>query len=76
MGAIKILQSVMERLQNRIQLVWFLHTVAVGTGMPFHASVATAKGQEGFLFLAAELSPKVGLMCLPSLVDTPLAEKF
>ena len=81
MGAIKILQSVMERLQNSdtTASVVFFSTVAVGTGMPFHASVATAKGAiEGLSrSLAAELSPKVRFNVIaPSLVDTPLAEKF
>lgn len=52
-------------------------TVAVGTGMSFHASVAAAKGAvEGFArSIAAELAPKnirVNVIA-PSLTDTPLA---
>ncbi len=44
--------------------------------MPFHASIASAKGAiEGLTrSLAAELAPKVRVNCLaPSLTDTPLA---
>jgi NAD(P)-dependent dehydrogenase (short-subunit alcohol dehydrogenase family) len=51
-------------------------TVAVGTGMPFHASIASAKGAvEGFTrSLAAELAPRVRVNAIaPSLTDTPLA---
>ncbi len=81
MGAVKILQSVLGLLQDSKTpaSVVFFSTVAVGTGMPFHASVATAKGAlEGLSrSLAAELSPKVRFNVIaPSLVDTPLAEKF
>lgn len=57
----------------------FFSTVAVGTGMPFHTSVAAAKGAiEGFAkSLAAEFAPKVRVNCIaPSLVDTPLAGRL
>lgn len=81
MGAVKVLQSLLGLLQNSETpaSVVFFSTVAVGTGMPFHASVATAKGAlEGLSrSLAAEFSPKVRFNVIaPSLVDTPLAEKF
>jgi len=81
MGAIKTLQAVLGRLQNSEvpASVVFFSTVAVQTGMPFHSSVATAKGAlEGLSrSLAAELAPKIRFNVLaPSLVDTPLAEKF
>ena len=81
MGAVKTLQSVLGRLQNSetAASVVFFSTVAVQTGMPFHASVATAKGAlEGLSrSLAAELAPKIRFNVIaPSLVDTPLAEKF
>ena len=81
MGAVKVLQSVLGLLQNSETpaSVVFFSTVAVGTGMPFHSSVATAKGAlEGLSrSLAAELSPKIRFNVIaPSLVDTPLAEKF
>ena len=51
-------------------------TVAVTAGMPFHASVASAKGAvEGLTrSLAAELAPRVRVNALaPSLTETPLA---
>jgi NAD(P)-dependent dehydrogenase (short-subunit alcohol dehydrogenase family) len=54
-------------------------TVAVGQGMPFHASVAAAKaGVEGLArSLAAEWAPTVRVNCIaPSLTDTPLAERL
>lgn len=56
-----------------------ISTVAVATGMPFHSSVAMAKGAiEGLCrALAAEFSPKIRVNCIaPSLTDTPLANKF
>jgi len=54
-------------------------TVAVQTGMPFHASVAAAKGAiEGLTrSLAAEYAPKFRVNTIaPSITDTPLANKF
>ena len=51
-------------------------TVAVQTGMPFHASIASAKGAiEGLTrSLAAELAPRIRVNAIaPSLTDTPLA---
>jgi 3-oxoacyl-[acyl-carrier protein] reductase len=48
-------------------------------GMPFHTSVAAAKGAiEGFAkALAAEYAPKIRVNVIaPSLTDTPLADKF
>ncbi len=57
----------------------FFSTVAVGMGMPFHTSVAAAKGAiEGFAkSLAAEYAPKLRVnVVAPSLVDTPLAKRL
>ncbi len=54
-------------------------TVAVQQGMPFHTSVATAKGAlEGLTrSLAAELAPKIRVNAIaPSLTNTPLASKL
>ncbi len=54
-------------------------TVAVQKGMPFHTSVAAAKGAvEGFSrSLAAELAPKIRVNVIaPSLTDTPLAARL
>ena len=50
-------------------------TVAVGTGLPYHAGIASAKGAlEGLArTLAAEFAPKIRVNCLAlSLTDTPL----
>jgi 3-oxoacyl-[acyl-carrier protein] reductase len=57
----------------------FISTVAVSTGMPFHSSIAMAKGAiEGLTkSLAAELAPNIRVNCIaPSLVSSPLGEKF
>ena len=54
-------------------------TVAVQTGMAFHASIAAAKGAvEGLTrSLAAEFAPKIRVNAVaPSLTNTPLAEKL
>lgn len=54
-------------------------TVAVQTGMPFHASIAMAKGAvEGLTrSLAAELAPTVRVNAVaPSLTDTDLAGRL
>ncbi len=81
LGAIKPLQAVQNKLQNSEtpSSVVFFSTVAVRTGMPFHSSVAAAKGAlEGLArSLAAELAPKIRVNVIaPSLVDTRMAEKF
>ncbi|MDB9821526.1 SDR family oxidoreductase [Flavobacteriaceae bacterium] len=79
-GAVKSLRAVLPLLQKSpaASLVFF-STVAVQTGMPFHASVASAKGAiEGLTrSLAAEYAPKFRVNCIaPSLTQTPLADKF
>jgi NAD(P)-dependent dehydrogenase (short-subunit alcohol dehydrogenase family) len=54
-------------------------TVAVQQGMPFHASIAAAKGAiEGLTrSLAAEYAPKIRFNAVaPSLVNTPLASRL
>jgi 3-oxoacyl-[acyl-carrier protein] reductase len=54
-------------------------TVAVGTGLPFHASIASAKGAvEGLTrALAAELAPRIRVNAVaPTLTATPLAERL
>lgn len=78
MGLIRVLKAVMPRFSKGASLVLF-STVAVSSGMPFHASVAAAKGAvEGFArALAAEYAPKLRVNVIaPSLVDTPLAERL
>ena len=80
LGAVKTLQAILPRLQKSEQAsLVFYSTVAVSTGMPFHASVAAAKGAiEGLTrSLAAEFAPKFRVNCIaPSLTQTPLADKF
>ena len=63
---------------NQASLVLF-SSVAATMGMPFHTSIAAAKGAvEGFAkALAAEYAPKIRVNVIaPSLTDTPLADKF
>ncbi len=77
-GMVTVLKTVMPHLAEGASIVFF-STVAVQTGMPFHTSVAAAKGAlEGFTkSLAAEYAPKIRVNCIaPSLVDTPLAGRL
>ena len=80
MGCVKILQKVLPKIQaaENPSIVMF-STVAVKTGMPFHSSVSSSKGAiEGLTrSLAAEFAPKIRVNSIaPSILDTPLAEKF
>ena len=81
LGAVRILQVIQTNLQkspNTSSVVLF-STVAVKTGMPYHSSVSTSKGAiEGLArSLAAEFAPKVRFNVIaPSLLNTPMAEKF
>ena len=78
LGLVRVLKAVMSRFSDGASLVFF-STVAVGSGMPFHTSVAAAKGAiEGFArSLAAEYAPKLRVNVIaPSLVDTPLASRL
>jgi NAD(P)-dependent dehydrogenase (short-subunit alcohol dehydrogenase family) len=78
LGAAHIIKACLPSLKNSAtgaSIVLF-STVAVKTGMPFHASVAAAKGAvEGLTrSLAAELAPRIRVNAIaPSLTDTPLA---
>ncbi|MEY3051826.1 MAG: hypothetical protein RLY31_1611 [Bacteroidota bacterium] len=80
LGAVKVLQAAHKALkQSASSSVVLFSTVAVGKGMPFHTSVAAAKGAvEGLSrSLAAEWAPTVRVNCIaPSLTDTPLAERL
>jgi 3-oxoacyl-[acyl-carrier protein] reductase len=80
MGAITTLQTVLPMLKkSESASVVLFSTVAVSLGMPFHASIAAAKGAiEGLTkSLAAEFSPKIRVNCIaPSLTNTSLAEKL
>ena len=77
---IKVTRTVLPLLtKNGSSSIVFFSTVAVQTGMPFHTSVAAAKGAiEGFAkALAAEYAPTVRVNVIaPSLVDTPLAGRL
>ncbi len=76
-GAVRFIRAALPALQKSASAsIVLFSTVAVQTGMPFHASIASAKGAvEGLTrALAAELAPKVRVNCVaPSLTDTPLA---
>ena len=83
MGAVKFLKGCLNGLKKGAKehptSVVLFSTVAVGTGLPMHASIAMANGAiEGLTrSLAAELAPKVRVNCLaPALTDTPLAASF
>jgi NAD(P)-dependent dehydrogenase (short-subunit alcohol dehydrogenase family) len=80
MGAVRVLQQYQSGLQKSAGSgVVLFSTVAVQTGMPYHASVAVAKGAvEGLVrSLAAEWAPVVRVNCIaPSLTDTPLAARL
>lgn len=69
----------MKPLKKAGGSVVLFSTVTVQQGMPFHASVASAKGAiEGLTrSLAAEWAPKIRVNCIaPSLTDTPLASRL
>lgn len=80
MGLLRCVHGLLPKLTNAPQAsLVFFSTVAVKVGMPFHTSVAAAKGAvEGFAkALAAEYAPKFRVNVIaPSLTDTPLAEKL
>ncbi len=77
LGAVKTIKKYYRVLRkSEIASIVLFSTVAVGQGMPFHSSVASAKGAvEGLTrSLAAEFAPKVRVNCVaPSLTDTDLA---
>jgi len=79
-GAVKILQAAHGALKAaKPASVVLFSTVAVRQGMPFHASVAAAKGAvEGLSkSLVAEWAPDIRVNCIaPSLTDTPLAARL
>lgn len=80
LGAAAAIQSALPSLKaaESASIVLF-STVAVAQGLPFHASIAAAKGAvEGLaIALAAELAPKIRVNTIaPSLTDTPLANSL
>lgn len=76
-GAIKVIQAALPALKkSEYPSIILFSTVAVQTGFPFHAKVASSKGAiEGLTrALAAEFAPKIRVNCIaPSITDTPLA---
>lgn len=80
LGAVKAIQAVLPNLKEADEpSIVLFSTVAVQTGMGFHASVSAAKGAvEGLTrALAAEFAPKIRVNCIaPSLTDTQLAERL
>jgi NAD(P)-dependent dehydrogenase (short-subunit alcohol dehydrogenase family) len=81
LGAVKIIQYSLKQLKNAGGAsVVLISSVAAKIGMPYHASIAAAKGAvEGLaLSLAAELAAqqiRVNVVA-PSLTDTPLAQNL
>ncbi|PKG43247.1 SDR family NAD(P)-dependent oxidoreductase [Psychroflexus sp. MES1-P1E] len=80
MSLMKATHGVISKLKNSKQAsIVYFSTVAVQTGLPYHTSVAAAKGAiEGFArSLAAEYAPTFRVNVIaPSLVNTPLANKL
>jgi NAD(P)-dependent dehydrogenase (short-subunit alcohol dehydrogenase family) len=80
LGAVRAIQSYLPNLSTeKNSSVVLFSTVAVQTGMAYHASVAMAKGAvEGLTkSLAAELAPQIRVNAIaPSITDTPLAERL
>lgn len=79
-GATEIIKKYLPLLkQSPNASIVLISSVAATAGMPFHTSVSISKaGIEGLTrALAAELAPAVRVNCVaPSLVSTPLAERF
>ncbi|NDC31273.1 MAG: SDR family oxidoreductase [Bacteroidetes bacterium] len=80
LGAVKSIKQYLPNLQlGESPNIVLFSTVAVQTGMSFHASIASAKGAiEGLTrSLAAEFAPKIRVNAIaPSLTATPLADKL
>ncbi|WP_062059332.1 SDR family NAD(P)-dependent oxidoreductase [Aquimarina longa] len=80
MFLVKIIHALLPKLTNSDQAsLVFFSTVAVKVGMPFHTSIAAAKGAiEGFAkALAAEYAPQFRVNVIaPSLTDTSLAKRL
>ncbi|GAA5031088.1 oxidoreductase [Marivirga lumbricoides] len=81
LGAVKVVQKVLKNLKAaKGSSIVLFSTVAVNTGLSFHASIASAKGalQAIGLSMAAELAPskiRVNVVA-PSLTATPLANNL
>lgn len=80
LGAVQAIQTYLPLLKNssKPSIVLF-SSVATALGMPFHASIATAKsGVEGLVkSLGAELAPHIRINAIaPTVTDTSLASKL
>lgn len=79
-GAVKVIQKYLGVLkQGENSSIVLFSTVASKLGMPFHASIATAKsGVEGLVkSLGAELAPNIRINAIaPTVTDTELASKL
>ncbi len=77
---VKVVQGLLPKLKKSEQAsLIFFSTVAVKVGMPYHTSIAAAKGAiEGFAkSLAAEYTPSFRVNVIaPSLTDTKLSGKL
>lgn len=80
LGAVKSIQKYLPSLKNGdAPSIVLFSTVASKLGMPFHASIATAKsGIEGLVkSLGAELAPSIRINAIaPTVTDTDLASKL
>ncbi|AWH87054.1 oxidoreductase [Flavobacterium album] len=80
MGAFLFVRQYIENMKDAGSgAVLLFSSVAASTGLPYHASIAMAKGAiEGLVkALAAELAPQIRVNAIaPSLTDTPLAKQL
>ncbi|MBC3758542.1 SDR family oxidoreductase [Hyunsoonleella sp. SJ7] len=80
LGAVKVIQKYLPILKDgRSPSIVLFSTVAAKLGMPYHASIATAKsGIEGLVkSLGAELAPSMRINAIaPTVTDTDLASKL
>ncbi len=77
LGAVKVIKKYFRQLSKKENSsILLFSTVAVEQGMPFHSSIAVAKGGiEGLTkSLAAEFAGKIRVNCIaPTITNTPLA---
>jgi len=80
LGAVKVIQKYLNALkQGENTSIVLFSSVASKLGMPFHASIATAKsGVEGLVkSLGAELAPSIRINAIaPTVTSTKLASKL
>lgn len=80
LGAVKTIQHFLPKLKNgKNPSILLFSTVAAKLGMPFHASIAAAKGAiEGITkSLGAELAPTIRVNAIaPTVTNTELASKL